>query len=259
MYSEYFKEQEPEVISTKKTEQIQEEATQTQETKIEIPIVVAPTNPIIVQEKPKAAQIVAAPHTQEANKIVIAPSMNFIKNMQHKSIEYNSEPTQVITTSKQRQVMQAQNPPAPTYIEDTFATQEVALTQTPAPEINKFEERVSVEEIPKASVINIKRQDAYSDIDEIIKRFKKSNNPALSLFIAKKYYELGEYREAYNYALVTNELNKEIEASWILFAQSLVKLGDRDKAVKVLKEYANQSHSNRATLLLDDILSGKFK
>ncbi|MBU4110699.1 CDC27 family protein, partial [bacterium] len=98
-----------------------------------------------------------------------------------------------------------------------------------------------------------------SDIEEIITRFKKNNNPALSLFIAKKYYELGEYRNAYNYSLITNELNKDIEASWILFAQSLVKLNEKDKAVKVLRDYIKHTNSNRANLLLNDILSGKFK
>ncbi|MBU1927551.1 CDC27 family protein, partial [bacterium] len=123
----------------------------------------------------------------------------------------------------------------------------------------KIEEKKVQEEVHQVNTINIKRQNEYSDIEEIITRFKKNNNPALSLFIAKKYYELGEYRNAYNYSLITNELNKDIEASWILFAQSLVKLNEKDKAVKVLQDYIKHTNSNRANLLLNDILSGKFK
>jgi len=105
----------------------------------------------------------------------------------------------------------------------------------------------------------ITHQNTYNDIAEIIKRFKKNNNPALSLFVAKKYYELGNYRQAYNYALMTNEINKDIEISWIIFTKSLVKLGKKRDAIKTLKEYIQQSHSNSAQILLDEIQSGKFK
>ncbi|RLA73513.1 MAG: hypothetical protein DRG78_22425, partial [Epsilonproteobacteria bacterium] len=84
-------------------------------------------------------------------------------------------------------------------------------------------------------------------------------NPALSLFIAKKYYELGEYRKSYNYSLKTNNINNDIEASWIIFAKSLVKLDEKKMAVKILKKYISHSDSNRAQLLLNNILSGKFR
>jgi tetratricopeptide (TPR) repeat protein len=112
------------------------------------------------------------------------------------------------------------------------------------------------EEIPK---INITRTNSSDNINEIIKRFKKSNSPALSLFLAKKYYALGNYNEAYNYALTTNKLKNNIEASWILFSKSLIKLNQKDKAIKVLKQYINYSGSNKAKVLLNNILAGKFK
>ena len=105
----------------------------------------------------------------------------------------------------------------------------------------------------------ISRKNTKSDIEHVKKRFQKSNNPALSLFIAKKYYELGKYNQAYNYALLTNEINNEIDASWIIFAKSLVKLGKKDKAITMLKKYINHSNSNSARILLDNITSGKLK
>ncbi len=107
--------------------------------------------------------------------------------------------------------------------------------------------------------ITIKRQNTQNDIYEIIKRFKKNSNPTLSLFVAKKYYELGDYQQAYNYALITNGINKNIESSWIIFSKSLVKLGKREKAIKTLKQYIEQSHSSSARVLLDEIYAGKFK
>ena len=79
------------------------------------------------------------------------------------------------------------------------------------------------------------------------------------ILIAKKYYELGEYHKAYNYALITNQIDRDIEASWIIFAKSLVKLKQKDMAIKTLKQYLESSHSSSAKILLDEILSGKFK
>ena len=101
------------------------------------------------------------------------------------------------------------------------------------PEVIKKEVIVAAPEteIVEDSTISIKRQNTHEDIQHVIKRFKKSNNPALSLFVAKKYYELENYNAAYNYALITNELNNDIEESWIIFTKSLVKLGKKDKAI----------------------------
>ena len=110
----------------------------------------------------------------------------------------------------------------------------------------------------KKSII-IKRENNYKDIAEVIKRFNKNNNPALSLFVAKKYYEIGEYKKSYNYALITNNINDKIESSWIIFAKSLVKLKKIKKAKKILKEYIKNSHSNKAKILLEDIEKGRLK
>lgn len=196
-------------------------------------------------ETPVITQI--APAEQ---KLFIAPSMNFIKNIQHDDTSYNQREPYVNRPSMPSTKIELphQAPPVHEYIEETVLAEPIQI-----------EEKSVEEEEHKVNSISIKRQNEYSDIQEIIKRFKKNNNPALSLFIAKKYYELGEYRNAYNYSLITNELNKDIEASWIIFAQSLVKLNEKDQAIKILQEYIKHSNSNRANLLLDEILSGKFK
>ncbi len=110
----------------------------------------------------------------------------------------------------------------------------------------------------KHSIITIERKESKKDIDDVIKRFKNNHNPALSLFVAKKYYELGEYKQAYNYALITNGINNNIEASWLIFVKSLVKLHKKDMAIKTLIKYINYSHSENAKILLDNIKSGKF-
>ena len=134
-------------------------------------------------------------------------------------------------------------------------TVQVPKKQTPTTITQKPQTQLTHE----TNSITIKKQNTYEDIEYVIKRFKKNNNPALSLFVAKKYYELGEYKQAYNYALITNEINNNIEASWIIFSKSLVKLNQKAKAIQTLQQYINHSDSNQAKLLLKEILSGKFK
>lgn len=105
----------------------------------------------------------------------------------------------------------------------------------------------------------IKREDDMKDIQDVIKRFKKNKNPALSLFVAKRYYRIGNYQQAYNYALMTNELNSNIEDSWLIFAKSLYKLDQKEMAIKTLKTYYDDSGSVKAKITLDQMQKGTLK
>jgi len=190
-----------------------------------------------VEEVPKTIAIVSQGNSIKSNEpsLKLSPSLDFMKKLQYTSLPYYQEESAI------------QQKPIP--LQTVEEVQEL--------EIEKNIETAVVEE--KAKIINIKRRDASSDIRNIIKRFKKNNNPALSLFVAKKYYELGEYHKAYNYALITNQINRDIDASWIIFAKSLVKLKQKDMAIKTLNEYLKSSHSRSAKILLEEITSGKFK
>jgi len=126
-------------------------------------------------------------------------------------------------------------------------------------EVTQDLKSVKVRPKKKQVAVRIERKETQNDIFEIINRFKKNNNPALSLFVAKKYYELGNYEQSYNYALITNQINSNIEASWIIFSKSLVKLHKKDKAINTLQEYIKVSHSSNAEILLNEIKAGKFK
>jgi len=189
-----------------------------------------------VEEVPKTIAIVSQGNSikrQEAS-LKLSPSLNFMKKMQHSSLPYYQEESAIEQESTSQIVEE---------VEEL--------------EIKENTDTTVVEEKPKK--ISIQRRDSTDDIRHIIKRFKKNHNPALSLFIAKKYYELGEYHKAYNYALITNEINTDIDASWIVFTKSLVKLNQKDMAIKTLKEYIENSHSSSAKILLDEIISGKFR
>ena len=164
-------------------------------------------------------------------KITLFPSLNFISEIN------SSEPAQEHAI-----------------ISDSIEEIEIVKELDPS-----VQEKLETNNDVKGTV-NIKRKnDTQSDIQHVITRFKKSNSPALSLFIAKSYYELGDYNQAYNYALITNEIDNNIEASWIVFAKSLVKMGQKDKAISTLREYVKHSKSSNAKTLLDEIVLGKMK
>lgn len=208
---------------------------------------VTSSSPEVIINEPKQAELAPSIVIQKANEInhplskeisssinkplrknVIQPSFGFINNFKNNAPEYyqdNIPVTQIYTKPVKKEIV--------------------------------LKEKVVVQ-APKVEAISIKRQNTHEDIQHVIQRFKKSNNPALSLFAAKKYYELGNYNQAYNYALITNELNNDIEGSWIIFIKSLVKLGKKEKAIEILKKYISNSHSQRATILLDNIRLGKI-
>jgi len=180
----------------------------------------------------------------------IKPIKTPSKSIEHKSIKL---------TPSLDFMRKMQNSVQPYYINEHSNSNVIVEEKKP---IQKSSEKSAIKEVSikeNTHKINIKRQNTQHDIQDIVKRFKNNNNPALSLFVAKKYYELGNYNQSYNYALITNKINKEIDVSWIIFTKSLVKLGKKDKAIATLKQYIKQSHSSSAQILLDEIRSGKFR
>ncbi len=171
------------------------------------------------------------------NKTILSPSLNFMSKIRHDALS-NYENNKLTKLNKEKKAQTRQK---------KVVKKKVVEVKPPQ------------EYIEKTDTILIERQNTQEDIQHVIKRFKKNNNPALSLFIAKKYYELGEYSKSYNYALMTNQINDNIDASWIIFSKSLVKLNEKDEAIKILKKYIQHSHSSQAKILLDDIRSGKFR
>lgn len=107
--------------------------------------------------------------------------------------------------------------------------------------------------------LSINRDESKLDIMTLERRFKETSNANLGLFIARYYYDRGDYNEAYNYALKTNNINDRIDEGWIIFSKSLVKLGRVDQAKKTLQVYISQSNSDNAKSLLDTIENGNFK
>ena len=92
---------------------------------------------------------------------------------------------------------------------------------------------------------------------EIESRFKFAKDKSDSLFLAKYYYDKGNYKKAENWALETNKIDSGIEESWLIFAKTLVKRGKRADAIKVLQTYYDDTNSVDTKSLMDKIRLGK--
>ncbi len=93
------------------------------------------------------------------------------------------------------------------------------------------------------NIIESSGLDAYNDVE---KRFLKSRDVDDSLFLAKAYYRIGKYEKSEYWALQTNKINSTIDESWIIFAQSKVKLGQRNEAISILNNYIQRTGSEQA-------------
>jgi tetratricopeptide (TPR) repeat protein len=191
-------------------------------------------------------------------KISLTPSLGFMKNMQSKTSKfYDNEPI----LFKEQQIIDISAPVEEdvSFEESRSITeQEIEQKSTTKPTVELKKIAPTVVEEKKGSISIAKKNDT-NDIQDVIKRFKVNNSPALSLFVAKRYYQIGEYEKAYEYALITNNISNGIEESWLVFSKSLVKLGKKDAAVETLKKYIENSGSKQAKQLLDEITSGKFQ
>ena len=96
---------------------------------------------------------------------------------------------------------------------------------------------------------------AYRDVEE---RFLKSKDIDDAFFLAKSYFNKGDYEKAGYWALETNKLDASHEESLLIFAESKVKLGERSEGISILKRYIRKTNSNAARDLLAKIESNRF-
>ncbi|MBU0633375.1 hypothetical protein KKA17_12135, partial [bacterium] len=132
---------------------------------------------------------------KDDDKLVLKPSLNFVNKIEDSMITYYDDKNTNKDNAKKSEIS--------TKMEDAQKT----ATKT-APKVAKVKENTPKNEI------SIKMHSVYKSMQDVIQRFKKTNNPVLSLFLAKKYYEMKKYNLSYNYALVTNQIDSKIDMSW---------------------------------------------
>ena len=210
--------------------------------------------------------------TTEQPSLKLSPSMGFMQEFESDVMNYYfnetpSEPSHAAKTESQPKAAPAAAPLAearPSRQEPlpAIASQSLPAKTVGVPEeivLSKEEPEPVEQQRPASGQMLIQREKDMKDIQDVITRFKKNKNPVLSLFVAKRYYQIGNYQQAYNYALITNELDSGIEDSWLIFAKSLYKLEQKDMAIKTLKTYIQESSSVKAKITLDQMEKGTFE
>ena len=88
-------------------------------------------------------------------------------------------------------------------------------------------------------------QSSGSDVsvDELTAKFEKSNSSDIAVLIARRYYDIKDYKNSEKWALIANELDSNNEESWIIFAKSKYNLKQKDDAISVLKMYNDKANS----------------
>ena len=126
-----------------------------------------------------------------------------------------------------------------------------------------FIEVTDSDQVEKASSVSRKRprkkiqievteisSSSYKAVEE---RFADAPDSDDSLFLARGYYKKKNYRKAAYWALQTNKLDGGIEESWLIFARSKAKTGQKNEAIRVLSEYVKKSDSLAARKLLNTL------
>jgi len=94
------------------------------------------------------------------------------------------------------------------------------------------------------------------NISYLKKRFRNTNRFRYSIAIAEEYYKKGEYKKSIKWSLISNDLNSKDARSWVFFAKSKVKMGQRNEAVDALNMFLKTHKSRSAENLMSRIKHG---
>ena len=106
--------------------------------------------------------------------------------------------------------------------------------------------------------IKVVETDDESAFMEVAKRFRLGHDVDDSLFLAKSYYAIGDYKKAEYWALQTNKVDENIEESWLIFIKAKIKGGQKNEALRILNAYIERTNSVEAKVLRERIEKGKL-
>jgi len=95
-------------------------------------------------------------------------------------------------------------------------------------------------------------------IETMKKKFSRNRTPREALLLAKAFYREKNYKESEKWALEANKLDSNLDESWIIFAQTKAKMGEKSEAVKILAMYYKKSKSHKVLAMIEKIKTGKL-
>jgi len=117
-----------------------------------------------------------------------------------------------------------------------------------------YSSRPTVKEVskqtPRKSYFTETNED--KPLEDWIDKYNQKKSYALAIYIAKQYYFDADYKQAGIWAKRANQLDRNKEEAWLLYAKSVYGLGNKEKAVRILKIYLQYKESSKADLLLSE-------
>ncbi|MDD2782007.1 CDC27 family protein [Sulfuricurvum sp.] len=91
---------------------------------------------------------------------------------------------------------------------------------------------------------------AKSTTADFISAYRTNPKYETALIIARDFYTQENYVDAAIWAKKANQLNREVEEAWLLYAKSYYAQGRKDEAIKILELYLNYKDSKTASDLV---------
>jgi len=106
--------------------------------------------------------------------------------------------------------------------------------------------------------LNIIETSSVSAYEDVEKRFHQSHDIDDALFLARSYYKKGNYDKSESWAYEVNKIDNNLEEGLLIFIKSKVKLGRKNDALSLIKNYLKKSNSTEAKNLLYKIENNKL-
>jgi len=90
------------------------------------------------------------------------------------------------------------------------------------------------------------------NISQLQSIFAKRRSYGLALQIARRYMDVGKYREALRWAKEANHIDRKKEEAWILYAKALKALGQPKEAKQILRVFLQYQNSPTVQKLLKE-------
>lgn len=104
--------------------------------------------------------------------------------------------------------------------------------------------------------ISIQSKEIGSSIPNLTNRFNSTGNVKYAILLAQEYYAKKDYRNAEKWSYTVNNLDKNSEEGWIIFAKARYKLGKKDDAIIVLDTYRQKNPSKQIDSLITQMQTG---
>ena len=129
-----------------------------------------------------------------------------------------------------------------------------SLVDIPILDVDEEEKIISTDSKSRKKIhLDIVETSSITAYEDVEKRFLQSRDIDDALFLAKSYYKRSNYEKAAYWALEVNKLDQNLEESVLIFVESKVRLGQKNEAILLLKNYLKKSHSEAGNILLGKI------